>query len=64
MQNPICNAHFWEPIEADDDGEPVFKMNRQLSHLPLAHVRCCDCGCRTWFTEEQWLALEQDNDAT
>lgn len=35
-------------------GEPVFKVNRQMSSVPIMHVRCFACGARTWMTEATW----------
>jgi hypothetical protein len=50
-------SHYWIPSNVDAAGNPDFRMNRQMSAEPLAHVRCKLCGCRTWFTRAQWFAI-------
>lgn len=45
--------HYWMP-NSGRGGEPEYRPNRQMSHELLMHVRCSQCGARTWFTEKQW----------
>ena len=49
-------AHYWIP-NSGQGGEPDFRRNRMMSTTPTMHVMCGRCGCRTWFTEEQWKAI-------
>lgn len=51
-----CPPHDYFPTAVDKDGHPEFRMNRQMSAEPLAHVRCSRCGCRTWLTKAQFAA--------
>lgn len=45
--------HYWIP-NSGRGGEPVFKRNSTMHAEPIMHVRCSQCGNRTWFTERQW----------
>ena len=45
--------YSWRPNRRDD-GSLDFRMNRQLSDVPLLTVRCDMTGARTWMTKEQW----------
>jgi hypothetical protein len=56
MSECDCN-HLWVS-NSGRGGEPDFRPNRQMSTRPLMHVRCSRCGVRTWFTPEQWRALD------
>lgn len=54
-----CN-HVWVS-NSGQGGEPEFRLNRHMSDKPLMHVRCSECGCRTWLTREQWDATPEDS---
>lgn len=41
-------------------GEPVFRENQQMWSEPKMHVSCRDCSAYTWFSEEDWYALQED----
>jgi hypothetical protein len=41
-------------------GEPDFRMNRQMSSVPHAHVICELCNDRTWMSKETWDAWKQN----
>jgi hypothetical protein len=49
-------AHYWIP-NSGQGGVPDFRVNRQMSPAPIMHVRCSECGARTWFTEKQWREI-------
>ncbi len=55
--------HVWV-ANSGHGGEPVYRPNRQMSADPLMHVRCDDCGARTWFTQEQWESIPDVDDGT
>ncbi len=48
--------HTWAS-NSGKGGKPEFKKNSQMSNDPLMHVRCEECGARTWLTEQQWVEL-------
>jgi len=52
--------HIWQPTNASENGDLDFRLNRQMSPEPMAHVGCDGCNARTWMTVEQWDALEKD----
>lgn len=58
VSDDTCAGHIWI-ANSGQGGGPEFRLNRMMSAKPLMHVRCDVCGCRTWFTEEQWEALAE-----
>lgn len=52
-----CN-HYWIS-NSGRGGEPEFRPNRHMWAEPMMHVRCSECGCRTWFSEKQWYAIPE-----
>ena len=42
--------HVWVSNSGMGD-KPIFTKNSQMGPVPLMHVRCEKCGCRTWLTE-------------
>ena len=56
MEDNECN-HLWDVTVVDNDGKPVFKMNRYLSKEPITNVLCLKCGARSWMTALQIAAL-------
>lgn len=50
----MCD-HKWV-ANSGRGGDPSFRLNRQMSNVPVMHVTCAICGARTWLTEAQWLA--------
>lgn len=55
-EQTICD-HLWVS-NSGQGGEPVFKMNRQMSTFPVMHVKCKECGSRTWVNNSQWILME------
>jgi len=51
----VCQ-HDWVS-NSGKSGEPRFKPGL-FKDEPVMHVLCSKCGDRTWFTEDQWEALE------
>jgi len=49
--------HYWIPSAFTTDGNPIFRVNPQLSAEPILHAKCDLCNDRTWFTEAQWNAI-------
>ncbi len=49
-------AHIWN-ANTKLDGSLDFRMNRQLSAVPLVIVKCEVCKGRSWMTREQWDGL-------
>ena len=51
--------HNWIPQVGD---KPDFRVNRQMSAVPIASVKCDKgCGARTWLTENQYLKRTGDS---
>lgn len=48
------SGHNWI-ANSGRGGEPRFKGG--LSREPVMHVKCSECGERTWMTEAQWKAV-------
>lgn len=53
--NKACFKHKWVS-NSGYGGVPVFRFNSHMGKQPIMHARCCECGSRTWFTEDQWEA--------
>lgn len=59
----VRERHFWVS-NSGRGGDPNFRLNRQMSPRPLMHVCCALTNTRTWVTQEQWVALIKDGQAT
>ena len=53
----LCR-HVWI-ANSGRGGQPDFRTNRQMASVPIMHVECRTCGTRTWFTDQQWAALDE-----
>lgn len=53
-----CN-HIWI-ANSGKGGEPQFKKNSQIGSIPTMHVKCSDCGCRTWLSQAAWTVQMVD----
>lgn len=49
--------HTWGPTDVDKNGNPGFRLNRQISPDPMAHFHCKKCGGRTWLNKAVWDAI-------
>ena len=58
MENEMDKCdHYWIP-NSGNGGEPEYKLNSTLRlDEPVMHVKCSQCGCRTWFTKKQWHSI-------
>ena len=59
-EQDLC-THVWI-ANTKPDGSPDFRINRQLSAVPLVIVKCELCNGRSWMTEEQWNTLPELED--
>lgn len=48
------DGHYWVE-NSGMGGEPKFEIKTPFHPEPVMHVRCKECGARTFFTEKQWL---------
>lgn len=56
-----CN-HIWI-ANSGQGGEPRFNIRMTGDIHYVMHVRCCECGTRSFFSEKQWFALEEAQDS-
>lgn len=53
-----CTHHVWV-TNSGRGGAPFFKPGPNGPKAPhVMHVNCLICNARTWFSEQQWKALE------
>lgn len=51
-------VHQWVS-NSGKGGEPDFRANRQAWSGVKMHVRCSECGGRTWLSPDAWEALAE-----
>lgn len=62
MKDQATCAHIWI-ANSGQGGEPRFNSRMTGGAHYVMHVRCCECGTRAFFTEKQWFALDEAQDA-